>query len=44
MDQVGQTLGQKGPKVGRPVKLLGQPVMFYVSLACGFEDMCLHEE
>jgi hypothetical protein len=25
-------------------KLLGRPAMFYVGLARGFEDMCLHKE
>jgi hypothetical protein len=33
----------KGPK-GWPAKLLGRPIMFYVGLACGFEDTYLHVE
>jgi hypothetical protein len=34
----------KGSK-GRPTpKLFGRPAMFYVGLAHGFEDTCLHEE
>jgi hypothetical protein len=44
MNWLGQTLGRKGPKAGRLAKLLGRPTMFYVSLAHGFEDTCLHEE
>jgi hypothetical protein len=37
MDRVGQTPGRKGPRAGRLAR-------FYVGLAHGFEDMCLHEE
>jgi hypothetical protein len=44
MDRVGQTPGRKGPKAGRLAKLLGRLDLFYVSLAHGFEDTCLHEE
>jgi hypothetical protein len=44
MDRVGQTPGRKGPRVGRHAKLLGRLAMFYVSLALGFQDTCLHEE
>jgi hypothetical protein len=33
----------KGPK-RQPAKLLGWPTMFYVGLAHGFKDTCLHEE
>jgi hypothetical protein len=44
MDRVGQTLGRKGPRVGRLAKLFGRSAMFYVGLACGLKDTCLHEE
>jgi hypothetical protein len=37
MDRVGQTPGRKGARAGRSA-------MFYVGLASGFEDMCLHME
>jgi hypothetical protein len=36
--------GPKGTKGRRPAKLLGRPVVFYVGMAHGFKDTCLHEE
>jgi hypothetical protein len=33
-----------GPGGGGPAKSPGWPARFYVSLACGFMDMCLHEK
>jgi hypothetical protein len=44
MDRVGQIPGRKGTKAGRPAKLLARPAMFYVGLARGFKDTCLHKE
>jgi hypothetical protein len=33
-----------GPGGGGPAKSPGRPARFYVGLACGFVDMCLHEK
>jgi hypothetical protein len=44
MDLVGQTPGRKGLRAGWSAKLLGWLAMFYVGLACGFQDTCLQEE
>jgi hypothetical protein len=33
-----------GLRSGRLTKFLGWPAMFYVGLARGFKDTCLHEE
>jgi hypothetical protein len=44
MDWVGQNLGRKDPRASQLAEFLGRPAKFYVGLAHGFEDMCLHKE